>query len=226
MCNFNEKQILIQIKQNNLENFDYIYKKYYKKVFFLALKMLSDEKLAEDITQEVFIDTIHGIKNLKNLDIFEAWISKITINKVNTKRKKIKTVKENQLNYDNELLNNIVCDESSLEDRLIKSEFQKEFLDIINELPEKKRRMILLYYYENFSLSEISLIENIPIGTVKSRLYSTKKILKDSLRLKKLINFKASFLIVLVLIFNSFNINYFTYINKLSFKQTSNLFDY
>ena len=28
MCNFNEKQILIQIKQNNLENFDYIYKKY------------------------------------------------------------------------------------------------------------------------------------------------------------------------------------------------------
>lgn len=185
MCNLNEKQILLQIKQNNLESFDYIYIKYYKKVFFLALKMLSDEKLAEDITQEVFIDIIHGIKNLKNLDIFEAWIRKITINKVNTKRKKEKLVKENQLNYDNELLNNIICDESSLEDSLINSEFKKDFLDIINELPDKKRRVILLYYYENFSLSEIALIENIPIGTVKSRLHSTKKILKDSLRLKK-----------------------------------------
>ncbi|HAT4365330.1 TPA: hypothetical protein I9148_002913 [Clostridium perfringens] len=37
----------------------------------------------------------------------------------------------------------------------MKSEFQEEFLNIINELPEKKRRMILLYYFENFSLSEI-----------------------------------------------------------------------
>ena len=55
---------------------------------------------------------------------------------------------------------------------------QMEFRSIIELLAEDYRIVILLHYLEQFSVKEISKILNIPEGTVKSRLYRGRKILK------------------------------------------------
>lgn len=80
-----ETKIIKQLKKNDFSNFNIIYENYYKKIYFLSLKMIKDEKIAEDITQEVFLSVIKCISSLKNIAAFEVWIRKITINKVNTK---------------------------------------------------------------------------------------------------------------------------------------------
>lgn len=183
MNSLRENEIILQIKENNFENFDILYNKYYKRVFFLALKMIGDEKLAEDIAQEVFIDVISSIKNLNNIEIFNAWISKITINKVNTKRKKLFLYKKKVANCESETFENIINENFIPEELILKEEMNKEILEQINKLSPNKRRVLLLYYFKEMSLKEISVIENIPIGTVKSRLYSAKRLLKSLIKI-------------------------------------------
>lgn len=183
MNSLRENEIILQIKENNFENFDILYNKYYKRVFFLALKMIGDEKLAEDIAQEVFIDVISSIKNLNNIEIFNAWISKITINKVNTKRKKLFLYKKNVTNCESETFENVINENFIPEELILKEEMNKEILEQINKLSPNKRRVLLLYYFKEMSLKEISVIENIPIGTVKSRLYSAKRLLKNLIKI-------------------------------------------
>ncbi|MCX0365309.1 sigma-70 family RNA polymerase sigma factor [Clostridium perfringens] len=183
MNSLRENEIILQIKENNFENFDILYNKYYKRVFFLALKMIGDEKLAEDIAQEVFIDVISSIKNLNNIEIFNAWISKITINKVNTKRKKLFLYKKKVANCESETFENIINENFIPEELILKEEMNKEILEQINKLSPNKRRVLLLYYFKEMSLKEISVIENIPIGTVKSRLYSAKRLLKNLIKI-------------------------------------------
>lgn len=183
MNSLRENEIILQVKENNFENFDILYNKYYKRVFFLALKMIGDEKLAEDIAQEVFIDVISNIKNLNNIEIFNAWISKITINKVNTKRKKLFLYKKKVANCESETFENIINENFIPEELILKEEMNKEILEQINKLSPNKRRVLLLYYFKEMSLKEISVIENIPIGTVKSRLYSAKRLLKNLIKI-------------------------------------------
>ncbi|HAT4365327.1 TPA: sigma-70 family RNA polymerase sigma factor [Clostridium perfringens] len=206
MSSLRESEIILQIKEKNFENFKIIYNKYYKKVFFLALKMIGDEKLAEDITQEVFIDIIPSIKNLNNIEIFSAWISKITINKVNTKRKKLFLYKKNIVTCQIESFENIVNENFIPEEFILKEEMNKEILEQINKLSPNKRKVLLLFYFKEMSLKEISQIENIPVGTVKSRLYSAKKLLKNLIKINtNILVITLSFFMLCGIIYGNFN---------------------
>ncbi|ELC8454872.1 RNA polymerase sigma factor [Clostridium perfringens] len=181
-----ETKIIKQLKKNDFSNFNIIYENYYKKIYFLSLKMIKDEKIAEDITQEVFLSVIKCISSIKNIAAFEVWIRKITINKVNTKIKYIIKYKQNTSYYDFDSLNNLISENELPEELALKKEDLHELFNEINRLPDIKRRVLLLHYFKGLSLKEISVIENIPIGTVKSRIFSAKSSLKKSLSLKKL----------------------------------------
>lgn len=167
------------MKKENFENFNIIYKNYYKKIFFLSLKSIGDEKLAEDLTQEVFMDVIVNIKNLNKIEKFSSWISKITINKANTKLKKLCLQKKYTYNYNEIFFENFIVSHDEPENLLLKKELRKSLIYEINKLSQIKRRVMLHYFFKELSLKEISDLERIPIGTVKSRLHYAKKVLKN-----------------------------------------------
>lgn len=202
-----ESKIITQLKENDFSNFNIIYENYHKKIYFLALKMLKDEKLAEDITQEVFLDVVMCIGNLKNINAFEVWIRKITLNKVNTQIKNIIKHKENISTQEIDSLIHLTFDDELPDELTLKKEVVDELFKEVNKLSDSKRRIILLYYFKEFSLKEISIIENIPIGTVKSRLFSAKSTLKKSISLKKLIKSNFAMLLIVFLI-GTTSINY------------------
>ena len=56
-----------------------------------------------------------------------------------------------------------------------------EFSDILKELPEPFRVVVVMYYYDELTLKEIAKILSVPVGTVKSRLSRAKTMLKDIL---------------------------------------------
>lgn len=167
------------MKKENFENFNIIYKNYYKKIFFLSLKSIGDEKLAEDLTQEVFMDIIVNIKKLNEIEKFSSWISKITINKTNTKLKKLCLQKKYTYNYNEIFFENFIVSHDEPEKLLLKKELRKSLIYEINKLSQIKRRVMLHYFFKELSLKEISDLERIPIGTVKSRLHYAKKVLKN-----------------------------------------------
>ena len=69
----------------------------------------------------------------------------------------------------------------SPEEELLKKEKNRRVWEAVDELPEKLRTVVLLYYMEERTLIQISSIVGIPEGTVKSRLYQARKILAKKL---------------------------------------------
>ena len=70
----------------------------------------------------------------------------------------------------------------------ITEEKQDEHIDIIallRKLPDNHREILRLHYLENLSVAEIAFIQNIPPGTVKSRLYNARKHLRSNINQQK-----------------------------------------
>ncbi len=131
---------------------------------------LSEKADADDVLQEVYLTAYQKFGQLKNTNSFKAWIISIARNKCNDYfRKKairleipIDTITENELS-DSRF--------GVLETFNVRETF--------NLLGNKDKQILYLYFWRELSQSEIAKLLNIPLGTVKSRLYTAKKNFKS-----------------------------------------------
>ena len=167
---------LDKLIKGDMKYFEDIYIEYYDKVYFIALSVLKNEQDSEDITQEVFTQVYKSINSLDDVNKFNAWISRIALSKSidSIRKKKRINDKESYCDYD---FHNVDSGEN-IESNLIEYERNKFILDLIQQLPEKKRIALSLFYYNELKIEEIAKILDCPVGTVKSRLNSAKKELK------------------------------------------------
>ncbi len=142
-------------------------------VYRIAISNAKNKEDAEDIFQEVFISLIKNINRIENETHLKYWLIRTTINFCKNlhlcfwkKRVSLedtdldKKYKNNDFSFDTEL--NIIREK-------------------IKSLSDKQKAVIYLYYYEEYSIKEISNILKISEGTVKSRLSSARKNLKMNL---------------------------------------------
>lgn len=146
----------------------------------LAYTITHDWSTAEDAVQEAFIQAFRSIKNFDEEKRFKPWFTRIVINKakrVGTKFKvgaKLPDVEEE----------NIHASFSPEETALLK-ESKTELYLAINQLDEKHRMPIILKYLSGLSELETASVLDIPISTVKSRLYVARQRLKSNITSSK-----------------------------------------
>lgn len=143
-----------------------------KMVFSIAMQILNNTETAEDITQDVFVKIYFGLSKFDYKSKLSTWIYKIAYNTAISAKRKLKDSHEysdiapdmlilNQ-DYDWEKENNL----------------QKIAL-IVKSLKEEDRIIIMLFYYENNSVDDISKIMNISISNVKVRLHRIRKNIQE-----------------------------------------------
>ena len=167
-------KLVNKVKEGDSQAFAELYSLTYQKVYLLSLSILKNKSMAEDITQEVFINVLESINTLENPKLFIAWVNKITSTHCIREIYKIKKLKE--VSSDNILP--IMSDESEDNDPLdayISKEDSIEFMHLINKLTRIQSTILVLKYFEGLKISEIAYILDIPEGTVKSRLNKAKK---------------------------------------------------
>lgn len=143
-----------------------IYKEY---LFKISCVYLKDNGDSADAIQETILSMYEKIDSIKNPRYFKTWMTKILINKCNDTNKRKKSVVQF-----NDYIENNYYESMDVS--------QIEFRSIIEPLQENYRIVILLHYLQQFSVKEISEILDIPQGTVKSRLYRGREILKERYR--------------------------------------------
>ncbi len=126
--------------------------------------------MALDILQESIYKAFVNIKKLKKKSVFKTWITKILINEcINTIRKNAKVT---YLNNDILIKNESI----SIDEKL-------DLYEAIDKLRDSYKTVIILKYFNDLSLKDISYIMEIPENTVKSHLKRAKndlsKILKE-----------------------------------------------
>lgn len=151
--------------------------RYQRPIYNHALKTLRDKRDAEDVTQTVFMKAYQHLGAYDPKYKFFSWIYRIVINESINEAKR-------------QRIHDPLDDASdSLVSRSKDVDSEQEILDAMMHLAVEDRAIISLKHFENFSYSEIEFIMDIPVKTVKSRLYSARQRLKEILiRERKTIN--------------------------------------
>lgn len=166
----NEEYLITQSKKGDdyaFEKLIDIYEKYLYKMAFLYVKNTQD---ALDIYQETVLKAYINISKLKNHKSFKTWITKILINNVYS-RSKYFTKFENS--YEEDFIGDF---------SYINIEEKIDLYDAIDILEEKYRTAIILQYFYDLTVQQISEITNTNQNTVKTNIRRAKKKMYDILK--------------------------------------------
>ncbi|MBN1253599.1 MAG: sigma-70 family RNA polymerase sigma factor [Bacteroidales bacterium] len=182
-------ELVEKAKQGDQKAYAKLLGYYRDTLFFMMKKMVTNVDDAEDLTIEALGKAFKMLDNYTPKYAFSTWLFKIATNHcIDFLRKQNR---HNMLsiddNFDEEKANSreLIHSESlDPEEKMI--EGQKGILlnDIINKLNPDYQEIIKLKYYEGLSYIEISETLNIPIGTVKARLFRSKELLLSTLNSK------------------------------------------
>jgi RNA polymerase sigma-70 factor (ECF subfamily) len=162
------------------EAFDLLLPEFQSKVLRLAYAMLGDAALAEDLAQEVFVRAWKALPGFRGQSSVSTWIYAIARNTCLTALKTAAGKKE-----------------SSLEERGIARAAEQasrapsvhatiDIARLLEQLPEKHRQALRLYYLEEKSYAEVSRLLGWPMGTVKTCLHRARKELAVALMQSKM----------------------------------------
>ena len=174
--------IIEKVLKGDTASFEMLILKYQSKLFATSMNIVKNRELAEDITQEAYLKAFQKLDTLKDREQFFPWIKRIALNIALNHFEKEKRVVdiENDDDEGGSFFDNITTGESA-EDLTLKDELHKYVRNFVEALPDKLRVVIMLREVEDMSYEEIAEMMNIPLGTVRSRLFNARQIIKDRL---------------------------------------------
>jgi RNA polymerase sigma-70 factor (ECF subfamily) len=169
-----------QSSQGNPKAFRLLVLRYQRMVFYYLKNFLFPAQVQEDLAQETFLRAYRNITsfNPKKGASFSTWLMTIARNLAINEKAKMRRRKEPSSGFKDENHGRIEASpQEILEQRRLKSRVQ----DAVRRLPEKFHTALVLSYFDELSLEEIAQIENCPVGTIKSRVFRGKQIMRQIL---------------------------------------------
>lgn len=167
---------------NRKELEKYIYT-YGKDLYSFCCSITRNRQEADDLYQDTFLKLYEIRENLVVNKNPKSFLMSVSVNLYRNYKRKLLTRQKIiglEMSVD-EMVIDIPSTERMTEEKLIVQEESRILHAMIKKLPDKYRIPILLFYMEELSLSDVSQIMKLPEGTVKSRIYRAKKILKQKL---------------------------------------------
>ena len=169
-----EKQaISLCIKHHDPAGFEHLFKMFRKEAYFHAVTFLANHDDAVDACQECFAKAFQKMPILSYLDVFYPWFYTILRNHCMNILRKRKLVL-NYISKESAVLENH-SEQSSPSVLMERDEKQQQTWETMKKLSAEFREILALKYMEGLSYQEISILLDIPKGTVMSRLYHARK---------------------------------------------------
>ena len=155
-------------------------------IYNFAYRITFDEDDAKDLVQETYFKSFRFIDSFEKGTNAKAWLFRILKNSfINEFRKKNKEpikidYQEVEAFYNSDEVNNMIA--SNLQVEAIKEMIGDEVSIALNSLEVDFRTVIILCDIEGFSYEEMSLILDVPIGTIRSRLHRARNLLREKLK--------------------------------------------
>lgn len=153
-------------QKQDTDAFIHLIEKHKMNLYKVAKSYLKSEDDVADAMQDTILSAYEHIHELKQASYFKTWITRILINRCNDLlRQQKRCLLSEQIDQVSQMI----------------PERNLEFYELIAELPEDYRILFLLYYGEEFRISEIAQILDINENTVKSKLRRGREKLKSIL---------------------------------------------
>jgi RNA polymerase sigma-70 factor (ECF subfamily) len=183
MKNIDERELAKKIIAKDEKSFFYFYKKHQKEVFFYVKKRIDNQRVVEELTQDIFVNFLEGLRDFHFQSSLKTFLMTIAKNKVIDyyRKKKIKSILFSKIPQ-------FVIDSFSaffLEEELEKKELQKKIEMIFKKLPNDYIVVLRQKYLEGKKVAEIARFLKIGFKATESLLYRARQAFIKEYRLLK-----------------------------------------
>ena len=172
----NEKELLKKCLKGDKKAMEAIVINYQKPIFNYFFRNVRNREIASDLTQDIFLKVFSNLKKYNFSYKFSTWIYALSHNHLIDYYRKKKNISFSTYAHDGS--DNLdFPDEKNLtrEEELINEEIKDKVWNAVELLPEEYRELIIMRYVNGLKYDEISTILNIPMGTLKNKIFRAKK---------------------------------------------------
>lgn len=166
-----DTELIKRCQKGDMNSFSELYEAYKKRAFGTAYLISNQKGIADDIVQEAFIECFRKIRNLKNPETFDVWFYKVLV------RTGWRLVKK----YNRLILMEELYETEDINSNLHLSETKLDVYEALEKLSLPLKTVVILHYFNDLTIEEISDILGCFRGTVKSRLFNARKQLEKAL---------------------------------------------
>ena len=173
----NDVQLIRRILDGDDGAFTTLVQKYQKSVHALAWRKVGDFHIAEEITQDTFLQVYKKLVTLKNPNQFAGWLyviaNRLCINWVQRRKPTMQSLEDTQIEeIEESAYTHFMATERETEAAERRETIVKKLLE---KLPESERTVVTLYYLGEMSVKEIGRFLGVSVNTITSRLQRARK---------------------------------------------------
>jgi RNA polymerase sigma-70 factor (ECF subfamily) len=168
--------LVTRARAGDVDAFEQLVQERADRVVRLAMAIVADETEARDVAQEAFITAWRQLGDLRDPDRFEAWLTRIVVNKArmslrSSRRRRVREIPAAEMTTLAGEGRPAVAPEGDA----------GRLADALEALEPDRRAILALHHLEGWSVAEIAATLEIPVGTAKSRLFAARQALERAL---------------------------------------------
>jgi RNA polymerase sigma-70 factor (ECF subfamily) len=161
--------------RGDVEAFDELMRAHEDRVFAVCLRMLRDREAALDATQETFVTVFRKADRFAGRSAFSTWLYRVAVNTCYDQARRRRRHAAVPLPETNDPV------DLSADDGFRSAEVRPEIAAALAGLPDEFRAAVVLSDVEGLALQTVAEILEVPVGTVKSRVFRGRRLLAESL---------------------------------------------
>ena len=163
------------------DGFEELVRRYQRPITNYVFRMLNDYESSLDVTQEVFIKVYNSLEKYSSEYKFSTWLYRIAHNAAidHIRRRANNEQSIETENNDGVYQIQIESPNPTPEQDRERSEWRTEIETVVKCLPSVYRELILLRHAQDLSYDEIAEVTNLPLGTVKNRLFRAREMMRE-----------------------------------------------
>jgi RNA polymerase sigma-70 factor (ECF subfamily) len=177
--------LVARCQKGDKQAFELLIKKYQRRIFHLIYRITQDPAVVESLAQDVFLKAYRSISSFRGSSRFYTWLYRIAVNTSLSyiKKESVGENREKRVDYDLDT-SNLAVDSMKIEDPeelLMRKEFFRHLVGSLRRLPEELRTAVILREFTGLNYEEIAEVMEIPLGTVRSRIFRARSRLREML---------------------------------------------
>jgi len=179
--NLTDGDLIVAAIHGREDGFEELVRRYQRPITGYVYRMLNNYDASLDVTQEVFIKVYNSLERYSSEYKFSTWLYRIAHNAAidYMRRNSVNQQSIETENADGTYQLQIESSQPNPEQERERSEWRKEIETVVKCLPQVYRELILLRHAQDLSYDEIAEITNLPLGTVKNRLFRAREMMRE-----------------------------------------------
>lgn len=180
-----DEEIVERIKAGDIDLFEQLVYRYQERLINYIFRMINQRETAMELCQDVFLKVFKSLKQYDPEYKFTTWVHRIASNATIDwiRKKKLQTYSmESAVDEDSPSLENQLKSSSlNPQEKLEMTQLKYQIMAAIDSLPIIYKELIILRHMNHLSYEEIAQSVDLPLGTVKNRIFRGREMLKSAL---------------------------------------------